>query len=256
MGTPGMGKTLCCILDVYPLLIRGVEVWSNVWINYNGKNLHYYDSNDLIFLTSLRNCVIVFDEAVSVLDPRAWAMLPREVRFFFTQRRKFGVDLFFTAQHISLVEKTARITMDYWAKCENLFPVEGKKGRVNKFAKFLPFLLILERELDQESIYTSDDVKFKNDNLFTRLFSMRVINKADINSNLYKKYKIDVNKPLYDSKFIVKLDSRVHFYQAFSRCSCGKTLPYTGARSPEELELIARLEEIANNSIDKVSCSH
>lgn len=248
LGTPGMGKTLKMILDVYPLLLAGIEVYSNVYINYKGDNLHYFTTDDLLYLTTLRNCVIVFDEAVTILDPRGWAKLPHEIRFFFTQRRKFGVDLFFTAQHISLVEKTARITMDYWAECQNWFPIEGRKGKINKFSKWLPWIVITEKELDKRKIYTTDETVFKDPTAMDTIASTRLISKEDLNHKLYRKYKSNPDLPIYDSKFIIEIDSQQHYYIALTKCKgvCGRTVPYTGKRSNRELELIRELNKLMN----------
>jgi len=122
LGLPGSGKTLGMIEeDLLPHLLDGQEVYTNVWVNWNGPNLHFFTSDDFDELVpELRNCVLVMDEIGQVLEPRAWEQESGNIRRFFQLHRHHHVDIYGTTQDISLVAKSAWIVVDEWQLCQKI----------------------------------------------------------------------------------------------------------------------------------------
>lgn len=119
IGLPGSGKTLGMVEeDLLPHLLAGEQVYTNIWINYIGDNLHYFTADDFDELApNLRNCVLVMDEIGQILEPRAWENESGNVRRFFQLHRHHHVDIYGSTQDISLVAKSAWIVVDEWILC-------------------------------------------------------------------------------------------------------------------------------------------
>jgi len=124
VGLPGSGKTLRTIEErALPALVEGLEVYSNTWINWTGKNLHYYRNEDFEELCpTLRNCVLIMDEIQRVMEPRQWEAESGNIRAFFQLHRHRHVDIYGTAQDISLIAKSALIVVDSWELVEKFEP--------------------------------------------------------------------------------------------------------------------------------------
>lgn len=68
---------------------------------------------DLDQLTPLRDCDVVIDEVATYFDARLWADLPQELRRWLAQHRKFGIEIYGTAQDFAQVDKSfRRLTSD------------------------------------------------------------------------------------------------------------------------------------------------
>ena len=126
IGLPGSGKTLMAVYDyVLPHLLAGEQVWSDTWLNWSGDNLHYFSADDFRSLsTKLRNCLIFFDEVQRILEPRDWDSEDGNIRAFFQLHRHRHLSIVGTTQDISLVAKSALITVDnfiYTEKTQSSF---------------------------------------------------------------------------------------------------------------------------------------
>jgi predicted SnoaL-like aldol condensation-catalyzing enzyme len=186
-GLPGSGKSLIQTLAVYPFLIKGYQVYSDYWINFKGDNLHFF--SEIEEVVDKRNCVIVFDEISALLEPRNWEQESDEVRKFFSQHRKRHVTLFATTQHASLVAKSARIIVDYWAQMTNYTPTEGIKGKKGIGSK-LPFLIFREQPIPRNQINSEEpETKSGFMDFFTEL---RIVLKKDILRKDLDKFKAEL----------------------------------------------------------------
>lgn len=250
-GIPGSGKTLLAIMwDLWPLLEKGQQVYSNTWINWKGDNLKYFV--DPIDIIHVKNAVIFFDEMGSILDSRNWKETPREVRYFFQQHRKRGIDIIATTQNISFIELSARAILGYMAKVSNLTPTEGLKGRKGIGTK-LPFLFIKESPIDIETI-TDDKPSLVHNNFISSLMDIKVFWKASMFDKRYQKNKLELDKPLYDTNREIELTNKKHFYKSFYMCeTCGKEHPYKGMATDRERELIQELQAISKLNQPKTS---
>jgi hypothetical protein len=186
-GLPGSGKSLIQTLCVYPFLIKGYQVYSDYWINFKGENLHFF--SDIEEVVDKRNCVIVFDEISALLEPRNWEQESDEVRKFFSQHRKRHISIFATTQHASLVAKSARIIVDYWAQMTNYTPTEGIKGKKGIGSK-LPFLVLREQAIARDQINAEEP---QTSSSFLDFFSeLRIVFKADILRRDLDKFKAEL----------------------------------------------------------------
>jgi len=120
LGLPGSGKTLGMVEeDLLPHLLDGQEVYTNIFINWNKPNIHFFTADEFEELApTLRNCVLVMDEIGQVMEPRAWEQESGNIRRFFQLHRHRHVDIYGTTQDISLVAKSAWIVVDEWILCE------------------------------------------------------------------------------------------------------------------------------------------
>jgi len=73
--------------------------------------IHYW--TDLRELTPLRDCDVVIDEVATYFDARLWETLSLEMRRWLAQHRKFGIEIYGTAQDFAQVDKAfRRLTSD------------------------------------------------------------------------------------------------------------------------------------------------
>jgi len=192
LGLPGSGKTLTMTeLIVLPALIEGLDVYCNYWINWSLPNYHYFEDFDEII--GVRNCVVVFDEIQTVLDPRAWDKESSEVRRFFQQHRKHHVDIYGTTQHLSLIAKSALIIIDKFIMCEKKYN-DGFLANIK-----LPFVIVQETEMMLSEIKQEDDgfhFNFNNssDDVFDVDMSMGVSKVHWFRNNKLLHYELDDNK--------------------------------------------------------------
>lgn len=64
--------------------------------------------SDLKELTPLRDCDVVIDEVGTYFDARLWETLSLEMRRWLNQHRKFGIELYGTAQDFAQIDKAFR----------------------------------------------------------------------------------------------------------------------------------------------------
>lgn len=241
-GLPGNGKTFFAVCyDLYPLLLSGIDVYSNTWINYNGKNLHYF--TDPMEIVEKRNCAIFFDEIGIIMDSHNWSSLPSEVRYFLQEHRKRHCTIIATTQNISQMDKSARNIAGYWATVHNYTPTEGLKGRTG-IGSWLPFLLFHEIPLDLNSV-NSENPKPQELDFLDKLGNLRLFIKADMLHPKWDIHKLEPKSPLYDTDREIPRKVRSHYYKAYYGCpGCQKEHPYKGFRSDKELQLLNSLSEI------------
>jgi len=112
---------------------------------------------DLEQLTPVRDCDVLMDEVGTYFDSRLWADLPQEVRRWAAQHRKFGIDIFGTAQDFAQIDKSfRRLTSDllYLTKIIGSRDISSTKP-VPKFIWGLTFV----RRLDP-TVYDEQKSKF------------------------------------------------------------------------------------------------
>ncbi|NCD01313.1 hypothetical protein EOL94_04440, partial [bacterium] len=243
-GIPGSGKTLLSILEVYQHLINGKKVYSNTWINWKGDNLIYY--NDIEDIINIRDCVLYIDEVGSIMNAREWQDTPKSVRSFLQLHRHYKVDIIATTQHSSFVEKSARTIIGYWCEVKNLTPTEGLKGRKGIGCK-LPFLLIQELPIDIRTIINEIPEPI-NQNVISKILAIKIWFKKSFFDKKYDKYKIDLNKPLYDTHIELDIPIKEKYFRPFYTCQkCGKVHPYKGNLSQEEAVLLRDLNNLSKS---------
>jgi len=82
-------------------------VWSNIRFHpdveseFDGQ-IEYW--SDVEQLTPLRDVDILIDEAMVYFDSRSWEHLSLDVRRWLAQHRKFGIEIYFTAQEFAQVD--------------------------------------------------------------------------------------------------------------------------------------------------------
>ncbi len=141
-GLPGSGKSYRLARQAVRILYRnkkayektGVrrQLWSNLkfaetveqefGVTRHAKDLFEAEKistgfitywTDLEQLTAVRDCDVLMDEVGTYFDSRLWADLPQEVRRWAAQHRKFGIDIFGTAQDFAQIDKSfRRLTSD------------------------------------------------------------------------------------------------------------------------------------------------
>jgi len=111
-GLPGSGKTYWLTKIALDRLKKGQKVYANFHID----GVVYYQN--LTEVLNVRKGLILVDEINLVCPSRWWNKFPPELAYFWSQTRKFGLDIFWTAQHIDRVDKIIREISNYvwWIK--------------------------------------------------------------------------------------------------------------------------------------------
>jgi hypothetical protein len=132
-GLPGSGKSLKLADTLVALLYRNRKVYDRnkkrfdegeivslparrmLWTNLKftpkveeefADYIHYW--TDLRQLTPLRDADVAIDEIATYFDARLWESLSLEMRRWLSQHRKFGVDIYGTAQDFAQTDKSFR----------------------------------------------------------------------------------------------------------------------------------------------------
>jgi len=132
-GRPRSGKTYLAVrMLVLFYLNRGVPVWSNIKINWEGheyrkwswkkfkfekvvipkSNLRYWDKVTDLF--SISGGVIFMDEMHVYMNSRKWKDLPEEMQWKLHQHGKDRLDILGTVQHINRMDVIVRELVDFW----------------------------------------------------------------------------------------------------------------------------------------------
>lgn len=111
LGKRGRGKSLHLAYYAVERLKRGMEVYSNMPITYKHKGrtlqAHYIDSEEefLKVFWEKTNCLVIFDEAGTMLPREKWRSLPMWVKKKFRESRKDRIDIYYSAQTMRQVVK-------------------------------------------------------------------------------------------------------------------------------------------------------
>lgn len=111
VGVPGAGKTYALARWAIAQVEAGRPVYCSAGFSVPGSKV-FHSVDDFLAVPS--GAAVCVDEAPIWFDSRAWAGLPPEVTYRFTQVRHAGIELRYTAIDPSMVEKRLRaITFDW-----------------------------------------------------------------------------------------------------------------------------------------------
>jgi hypothetical protein len=133
VGIPGSGKTYSMTWLGLQAVRSGRPVWSNyrvdpvalrAWLGVRGGREAWgrwelwRAWRDPADLAGVRHGLLLFDEAHLWAFSRRWRELPTELLWWWTQSRKFGVDVYFSAQRLQSVDAALRelVAEVWWAK--------------------------------------------------------------------------------------------------------------------------------------------
>jgi len=125
-GLPGAGKSLKLARTAVDLLYRNVRtkakfgkhrmLYTNLKFSPEIENefrgfISYW--TDLRELVQFRDCDVLIDEIATYFDARQWENMSFEVRRWLSQHRKFGIEIYGTAQDFAQADKSfRRLTSD------------------------------------------------------------------------------------------------------------------------------------------------
>lgn len=111
-GLPGSGKTYF----LTKISLERLKKKQPVFANFHIPGVSYYQNLREIF--TVRKGLILVDEINLVCPSRWWNKFPPELAYFWSQTRKFGLDIYWTSQHIDRVDKIIREISNYvwWIK--------------------------------------------------------------------------------------------------------------------------------------------
>jgi hypothetical protein len=129
IGVPGAGKTLSMTMRAFKVRKQYDQIISNYGLNFGdtGADVHYIKTaEDLLEVAELalrrENTVkrlMLLDEVHLFFDARMWSKVPAEFLRFLAQPRKAQLDMLYTAQHESQVEKRLRVVTNYLHLCRS-----------------------------------------------------------------------------------------------------------------------------------------
>jgi hypothetical protein len=125
-GLPGSGKSLKLAQTVVDILYRNKRYYEKtgkirpVYLNLKMSKeieIEFFDFirywTNLKDLVILRDVDIVIDEIATYFDAHNWATMSTEMKRFLQQHRKFGIDIYGTAQDFAQTDKSfRRLTSD------------------------------------------------------------------------------------------------------------------------------------------------
>lgn len=106
-GLPGSGKSTYLAKLAKKYQKKGVKVYSNFYI----KGCYQLDFDDL-GLHEYSDCVILIDEISLFCDCRNWKNFSKELVYFFTNHRHYGVSLVYCSQSYADCDKKIRNLTD------------------------------------------------------------------------------------------------------------------------------------------------
>lgn len=148
-GKTGSGKTWKMVHDAFKEWKHGRDIYSNIPLFFQEKKhnpnkvgkIFYYEH--ITELLSVRDGVILMDEAQVLMNARNWENLPQEFQYKLQQHRKHCLDLYATAQNLGTIDITMRRLVQQWYHCYPVF-----------------WILHLWEEKDIDQLYNSvDDLK-------------------------------------------------------------------------------------------------
>lgn len=125
-GLPGAGKSLKLASTVIDVLYRNRKyfektgivrpLYTNLQMSQTVKDEfsgYIFEWTQLKELIKLRDCDVVIDEIATYFDARHWEHMSLEMRRWLAQHRKFGVEIYGTAQDFAQADKAfRRLTSD------------------------------------------------------------------------------------------------------------------------------------------------
>lgn len=182
-GLPGSGKSLKLAQSVIDILYRNKDwyektgirrqVYTNLKLSsavedYFKEYIVYW--TDLRQLTSLRDVDVVIDEVATYFDARLWETLSLEMRRWLSQHRKFGIEIYGTAQDFAQVDKAFRRLTSHLLYITKLFGSHDiSPTRPNP--KYI-YGVSLIRELDP-TVYDEQKSKFASSGIPRFMFITR-----------------------------------------------------------------------------------
>lgn len=182
-GLPGSGKSLKLADTTVEILYRnrkwyektGVlrKVWTNLKLSSKVEDefseyIVYW--TDLRQLTPLRDVDVLIDEVATYFDARLWETLSLEMRRWLAQHRKFGIEIYGTAQDFAQVDKAfRRLTSDLLYLTKLLGSHDISPTRPNP--RFI-WGMSLVQSLDP-TIYDEQKSKFNRDGIPRIMFITR-----------------------------------------------------------------------------------
>lgn len=190
VGLPGNGKSVTTANKAVSLLKRnkrnikkyGVTriLWSNLHfskeIEERFKGLIRY-WKDPIELLSVENADIIWDEISRHLDSTQWQNTPVDLKGWFQQHDKVGVDIYANTQDFATVDVSARRVAEHVIHIKKL--IGSRRPSNTKPPVTNPWGLIVPRHVDRKS-YNQDTVEYTfTSPLFFDLLNSLFITKAN-----------------------------------------------------------------------------
>lgn len=132
IGVPGAGKTLSMTVRAYKTRRWYDEIVTNYGVAFGTDTpiVRFRSAEDLLSIlgTALgssteagdgKRRLVLIDEVHLIFDARAWSKVPMEFLRILAQPRKARLDMLYTAQHESQVEKRLRVVTNYLWLCES-----------------------------------------------------------------------------------------------------------------------------------------
>lgn len=144
-GRPGSGKTYILTRIALEQLKMGKDVYANYKINWEGDNLHYWDSS--MELSAISKGVIIMDEAQVYFNSRKWEALDEKLQYKLQQHRKDGLDIWGTVQHESRLDVVMRELVSRFFHCTKVF---GSSENAKKPWGFIRMAEYLTEDMKRE----------------------------------------------------------------------------------------------------------
>jgi len=108
VGRVGEGKSATASREIRYWLDKGLQVYTNLHLNEQRENYHYFQTQDWKVIFKLQDGIVVFDEGQFILDARMWTKTPVQFRQLLQKGRHEGLDFYILTQNIMQIDSMAR----------------------------------------------------------------------------------------------------------------------------------------------------
>jgi hypothetical protein len=131
IGIPGAGKTLSMTTRAFKERRRYDIILTNYGLSQEAfgsdveiarlRNASHFveETMKALYAPDRKRRLILLDEVHSILDARNWTKVPQEALMVLAQPRKARLDVLYTAQHESQVEKRLRVVTNWLWLCRS-----------------------------------------------------------------------------------------------------------------------------------------
>jgi len=150
IGLPGSGKTYLLAKKGIDDLKKGKEVYANFSLKGAKRFTKLSQVINIIKSKLISkekiNMTILIDEINLSFPSRMWNKVPGWVLYFFSQTRKFGLDIYYTSQALARVDKVIREISNFvwivkpilfgWRRASKIMPEDNEKAEKDIFETY------------------------------------------------------------------------------------------------------------------------
>lgn len=132
-GGLGSGKTIMSVRHLYQDFVKGIPIYSNIWLDFPHKKLDLNTIRKILKSKDINFASVFIDEITVFMDcRRSMNELNLLISYFILQSRKRGVKFYFTTQDFDMVDRRLLNHTDIMLECYMITKPFLFKGEIIK----------------------------------------------------------------------------------------------------------------------------